>query len=180
MNTSSKISKNNNYMSLSKISYGYKINPKWAVDKWLSEPTTLEFMQLWETINNPGFKKDEFIDMCTDALSVGSSPNPGILIEKCNNKSFFVDKDFDGDIYLHKELAIDFASWLSPAFRTFCLMNIKDCDGEKFNFRTEEDYVVSPKSLAQYSQKKALENYKKQIKSYQQLNESNSVSYFLK
>ena len=34
------------FMSLNKISSGYDIDVSWAVDKWLSEPTTLEFIQL--------------------------------------------------------------------------------------------------------------------------------------
>lgn len=47
MNASVNVQENEKvFMSLDKISYGYDIQPSWAVDKWLSEPTTLEFIQL--------------------------------------------------------------------------------------------------------------------------------------
>ena len=48
------------YMSVSKISEGYNINSVWARDKWLSEPTTLETIQLWESMHNLDFDIDVY------------------------------------------------------------------------------------------------------------------------
>lgn len=150
------------FMSLSKISYGYDLNPKWASEKWLSEPTTLEFISLWESLHNLDFKKDAFIELCSNALSHGGSPNVEELKSKSKIKGMFVDKNFNEGIYLHKDIAMDFASWASPSFRTFCLllMNNGGCN-IKFNFNSEEDFVIGSKTLAEITKKQALENYQK-------------------
>ena len=148
-------------MSFSKICYGYDIDPTWALEKWLSEPTTLEFIQLWETLHNIDFKKDEYIKLCSEALGVGAAPDVLKLISLCNVCGINI-KTFDSpEIYLHKDLAIDFASWASPAFRTFCLLLMqKDWTESQNKFKSEEDFVISSKTLAQYTQANALQNFK--------------------
>lgn len=153
--------KNNAYMSLSKICYGYDIDPVWAQRKWLSEPTTLEFIQLWEQLHNLNFNKSKYIELCSKSLSVGNSPSIKTLLFKCKIKSiFFVDDNFK-DLLLHKDLAIDFASWLSPSFRTFCLLALqKKWTENETNFKSEEDLIIGPKTLAQFTQKEALKNFK--------------------
>lgn len=150
------------FMSLSKISVGYDLDPKWAADKWLSEPTTLEFIQLWETLHNLSFKNTEYLELCSTALSVGCAPTVEEMKNKSCVKGLFVDRDFDGDIFIHRDIAMDFASWASPAFRTFCLCLMRQggCD-TKFNFKSEEDFVISSRTLAQLTKRQALQNFQK-------------------
>lgn len=162
--SNNKQKQNKDYMSLSKISYGYDLNPKWAADKWLSEPSTLEFIQLWENLHNIDFNKEAYIDLCSCALSVGSSPSVYELQKMSNIKSMFVDKEFDGEIFMHKDIAIDFASWASPAFRTFCLLTLQDKENIcETNFVSEEDFIIGAKSLAEFTKKNAFRKYKQEL-----------------
>ncbi len=79
----------------------------------------------------------------------------------------FIDKDFNDDIFIHKDLAIDFASWISPAFRTFCLLLAqKDYLKTVVNFTNEEDFIISNKTLAKCTKDLALQNYKSQVDSF--------------
>lgn len=83
------------------------------------------------------------------------------LISICNVCGINFNNLEDKEIYLHKDLAIDFASWASPAFRTFCLLLMqKNWSESKNKFKSEEDFIISSKTLAQYTQANALENFK--------------------
>lgn len=150
------------FMSLSKISYGYDLDPKWAADKWLAEPTTLEFIQLWESLHNLSFDNNAYLELCSNALSVGASVQVEEMQHNAHVSGIFVDKAFDGDIFLHKDLAMDFTSWASPSFRTFCLVLLRNGNlSTKYNFNSEEDFIISSKTLAKLTQQQALKNYKK-------------------
>ncbi len=130
------------------------------MDKWLSEPTTLEFIQLWESLHNLDFKKDEYIKVCSDALGIGASPGVNELILRCNVQGICINKERGDEIFAHKDLAIDFASWASPAFRTFCLLLMQEnWDASESRFKSEEDFVISSKTLAQFTKANALKNF---------------------
>lgn len=155
---------NKTFMSLNKISYGYSLNPKWAVDKWLSEPTTLEFIQLWESLHNLDFDTRKYIELCSSSLSMGCCPSIEELKEKCHVISIFADRAFSDNIFIHKDLAMDFASWASPSFRTFCLLLLRQgvCDMQ-LNFNSEEDFIISSKTLAEFTKQNALKNFQNSL-----------------
>ncbi len=113
-------------------------------------------------MHNLDFKKQNFIALCSDALGNGAAPQVEELHKKACVKSLFIDRDFDGDIFIHRDIAMDFASWASPAFRTFCLCLMRDgCFDVGYHFKSEEDFVISTKTLARLTQKQALKNYQK-------------------
>lgn len=158
-----KQTKKQNYMSLDKIAYGYKINPRWAAEHWLSEPTTLEYIQLWEATHNTNFKNEKFLELCSVSLAHKTFPTVIELINKAKIKCIFVDSNFDRSIYLHRDIAIDFASWLSPAFRAFCLLNIQSKSKDLISFVSEEDLIISDQTIAKATKQSALKAYIKEV-----------------
>ena len=146
------------YMSIEKISDGYKIDAVWAKDKWLSSPSTLELIQNWELMHNPDFNNDTYKDLCFTALSNGCSPEIEELIKYANAQSFIVDLT---DIYMHQDIAIDFAQFLSPAFKGYCTLSLKK--GRALNFKNEEDYIISNRALAEDVKKDSIEAFEYQV-----------------
>lgn len=142
------------YMSIEKISEGYKIDAIWAKDKWLSNPSTLELIQNWELMHNPDFDNETYKDLCFTALSNGCAPEIEELINLANAESFIVDLT---DIYIHQDLAIDFASFLSPAFKGYCTLSLKK--GRALHFRNEEDFIISNRTLAEDTKKDSIEAF---------------------
>ncbi|MDO5329308.1 MAG: KilA-N domain-containing protein [Coriobacteriia bacterium] len=147
------------YMMLRKISEGYDINSVWARDKWLSEPTTLETIQLWEQMHNLDFDVDIYNQLCAIALKHDCAPEIYELIDKAHVKSFIFDKK---ELFLHKDIAVDYAQWLSPSFRGYTTLCLKN--GVTLNFNSEEDFIVSDKALAEFTKRYALESYEYSIK----------------
>lgn len=76
-------------------------------------------------MHNLDFNKERYINLCSDALGIGSSPNVKDLIFKCRVRCISLESVESENVYLHKDIAIDFASWVSPAFRTFCLLQMQ-------------------------------------------------------
>jgi hypothetical protein len=59
---------NRNYLSITDIArYKNPIEPKDVVKNWLRSRTTIEFLGLWEKINNPDFKGVEFDPLLLEA-----------------------------------------------------------------------------------------------------------------
>lgn len=111
-------------------------------------------------MHNLDFDKNAYIKICSDALGIGASPSLKDLNLKCHVKGIFQDSNKGDEVFAHKDISIDFASWVSPAFRTYCLLlmqqNWSQCEA---GFKSEEDFVISSKTLAQYTQANALKNF---------------------
>lgn len=115
-------------------------------------------------MHNLDFNKETYLEICSNALSHGCAPQISELQKKCSIKCMFVDKEYYGCVFAHKDIASDFASMLSPAFRTYCLLALQDRNHESYlSFKSEEDYIVSPKTLADFTQKKALDSFCRQF-----------------
>ena len=92
------------------------------VEKWLRNKNTLEFLGIWEKINNPGFKTPEFGGFMKEAglnrfmLSVkrwSEATNAIGLVAKSGR--------FNSGTYAHKDIAFEFGSWLSAEFKLYLI-----------------------------------------------------------
>lgn len=171
-------SKGKRYLSLNKISYGYGINPKYALIKWLSDSNTLKFVQLWEQLNNTSFEIYNYEEICSDALNNKSYPLLKELINKAKIKSIVSDKKEDGLVYIHKDIALNYASWISPAFRTYCIFNLTS-NSKGFNLVSEEDYIISNYTIANITKDNALESFKKMAKNNIENINNQAYNYYL-
>jgi len=70
--------KDEDYISLTDIArYKNSIEPKDVVKNWMRNRNTVEFLGLWETINNPNFKGVEF-----DPFKIQAGLNSFVLSPK--------------------------------------------------------------------------------------------------
>jgi hypothetical protein len=92
------------------------------IEKWLRNKNTIEFLGIWERINNPIFNSPEFGGIKNDAglnrfaLSVKKwiKLTAAIgLISKAGR--------YGGGTFAHKDIAFEFASWLSPEFKLYLI-----------------------------------------------------------
>jgi len=117
--------KNNNedFISLTDIAkYKNQEFPADIVKNWLRMRSTINFLGLWERLNNPIFKLVEFDqvkNMAGDNVFV-LSPKKWIettgaigLISKSGR--------YEGGTFAHKDIAFEFASWVSPEFKLYLI-----------------------------------------------------------
>ena len=74
----------NDYISLTDIAKYKNDEPNDVIRNWLRSKDTIEFLGLWEIINNPNFKPVEFDGFKKEAESNAFTLSPQKWIEKTN------------------------------------------------------------------------------------------------
>lgn len=95
--------------------------PKDVVKNWMRSRTTIEFLGLWEQLNNPKFKGIEFDSFLFEAGSNSFTLSPSKWIEATNAIGIISKQGKNGGTFAHKDIAFEFASWVSSAFKLYLL-----------------------------------------------------------
>lgn len=91
------------------------------IEKWLRNKNTIEFLGIWEEMYNPDFNSPEF-----EGIKNEAGLNRFILsvkqwVEKTNSRGILAKAGRYGGTYAHKDIAFEFASWVSPQFKLYLL-----------------------------------------------------------
>lgn len=110
--------------------------PADVVKNWLRLRSTIEFLGLWEQLNNPQFNMVDFDQFKNDAGSNAFVMSPQKWI-KSTNAIGLISKSgrYGGGTYAHKDIAFEFASWLSPEFKLYIIKDyqrLKEDEGHRF------------------------------------------------
>ena len=110
------------YISLTDIAK-YKNNnaPADIVKNWMRSRSTIEFLGLWEKLNNPAFKLVEFDQFKNDAGANYFVLSPQKWIETTNAIGLVSKSGRYGGTYAHKDIAFEFASWISVEFKLYLI-----------------------------------------------------------
>ena len=112
----------NDYVSLTDIArYKNKEEPKDVVKNWLRVKNTIEFLGLWESINNPDFKGVEFDSFKNEAGSNAFTLSPKRWVESTNAIGIVSKSGKCGGTYAHKDIAFKFAAWISAEFELYII-----------------------------------------------------------
>lgn len=78
---------------------------------------TLEFIGLWETLNNPNFNRVQFDAFRNEAGLNRFTMTPSKWIESTGSIEIVSKSGRYGGTYAHYDIAMEFASWLSSEFK---------------------------------------------------------------
>jgi hypothetical protein len=104
------------------------------IESWLRNRNTVEFLGVWERINNPGFNSPGFegirnkagLNRFTLSVKQWSTETRGVgLVAKAGRY---------GGTFAHKDIAFEFGSWLSPEFKLYLItefQRFKRAEAEK-------------------------------------------------
>ncbi|MDF9628050.1 KilA-N domain-containing protein [Mesomycoplasma ovipneumoniae] len=116
----------NDYISLTDIARYKNIHePKDVVKNWLRVRDTIEFLGLWETINNPNFKGVEFDSFRKKAGSNAFTLSPQRWIENTKAIGIVSKSGRGGGTFAHPDIAMEFASWISAEFKLYLIQDYK-------------------------------------------------------
>lgn len=110
------------YISLTDIAkYKDSTRSDYIIQNWLRNRNTIEFLGIWEQINNPQFNPIEF-----DGFRKQSGLNSFILtpkqwIERTKACGIISKSGRYGGTYAHKDIAFEFASWISVEFKLYLI-----------------------------------------------------------
>jgi len=93
----------------------------YILQNWLRNRSTIEFIGLWEQLNNPNFNSIEFDGIKNLAGSNSFSLTPKRWIESTNAIGIISKTGRYGGTFAHKDIAFEFASWISAEFKLYLI-----------------------------------------------------------
>jgi hypothetical protein len=110
------------YISLTDIARKKNaLEPKDVVKNWMRSKTTIEFLGIWEQLNNPHFKGVEFDSFLYEAGSNAFTLSPSKWIETTNAIGILSKSGNKGGTFAHKDIAFEFATWISSEFKLYLI-----------------------------------------------------------
>lgn len=88
---------------------------------WLRNKNTVEFLGIWEQLNNPDFKPLEFERFLQQAGLNRFSLSPAKWVEATGAIGLVSKAGRGGGTYAHRDIAFEFGSWLSPEFKLYLI-----------------------------------------------------------
>lgn len=95
------------------------VEPKDVVKNWMRLKNTLEYLGLWEVLNNPVFKGVEFDPLLKEAGSNAFTMSPSRWVEQTGAIGLITKNGPGGGTYAQRDIAFKFASWVSVEFELY-------------------------------------------------------------
>jgi hypothetical protein len=102
------------------------------IRNWLRNRNTIEFLGIWEQLNNPNFNPVEFDGFRKLAGLNSFTLTPSQWIEKTNAVGIISKPGRYGGTYAHKDIAFEFASWISVEFKLYLIKEFQRLKDEEF------------------------------------------------
>lgn len=148
------------FISLTDIARRSNTRTEIVIQNWMRTRGTINFLAVWEQLNNPNFNHIEF-----DVIKLQTGNNAFVLsvidwVQKTQAKGIYAKAGRYGGTYAHKDIAMEFLSWLDPVFKLYVIRefdrlktneNIKE--GVEWNFRrmlTKVNYHIHTDAVKTY------------------------------
>lgn len=100
--------------------------PRFVVINWLRNRNTIEFLGIWEKIHNPNFNRAGFDTVRSNAGLNSFTISPSKWIDETNAIGIFSKSGrYDSGTYAHEDIALEFASWISPEFKLYFIKEFR-------------------------------------------------------
>jgi hypothetical protein len=94
----------------------------YVISRWLSARYTIEFIGIWESVYNNGFNVVEFNNIKTESGTRGYVLTSKQWIERTGAIGIISKAGRYGGTYAHKDIAFEFAAWLSAEFKFYLIL----------------------------------------------------------
>lgn len=112
----------NDYISLTDIAKKRQGEyPGYVIQNWMRNKSTVAFIGLWESLHNPDFNCIEFEAIKNEAGTNSFVLTPKRWIETTNAIGIVTKGGRYAATYAHKDIAFEFASWISPEFKLYII-----------------------------------------------------------
>ena len=107
------------YISLTDIARHKSDDPTAVIGNWMRNRNTIEYLGIWETLYNPGFKPLEFDGFRKEAGLNAFTLSPQKWINTTGAIGIVSRSGRYGGTFAHKDIAFKFASWISVEFELY-------------------------------------------------------------
>ena len=135
------------------------------ITDWLRNRNTLEYIGIWEKVYNPNFNYGEFAIIKSQSGLNSFKISVKEFVERTNAISLQAKAGRYGGTYAHKDIAFEFAMWISPEFKIYIIKEFQRLKADeqkllgwsakrelaKINYRIHTDAIkqnLIPKELS--------------------------------
>ncbi|MFV0265620.1 MAG: KilA-N domain-containing protein [Draconibacterium sp.] len=118
----------------------------YIIQNWMRTRSTIEFLGLWELLNNPDFNSIEFDGFRNESGSNSFTLTPKKWIQATHSVGIISKAGRYGGTYAHKDIAFEFASWLSPTFKLYLIteyQRLKEIETNQYNLEWNVKRILS-------------------------------------
>ena len=117
----------NEYISLTDIArYRNSDDPRFAIQNWMRNRNTIEFLGLWETLHNPNFNRVQFDTFKNEAGLNRFVMTPSKWIDLTGAIGIITKAGrYGSGTYAHSDIAMEFASWISSEFKLYLMKDYR-------------------------------------------------------
>ena len=117
---------NKEYISLTDLArYADEDDPRYPIQNWMRNKDVISYLGLWESIHNEIFKGVEFDAFKNEAGSNKFKISPQKWIRETNAIGIISKSGNNGGTYARSDIALEFASWLSPEFKLYVIQEFQ-------------------------------------------------------
>ena len=147
------------YISLTDIArIKNSIEPKDVVKNWMRLRSTLEYLGLWEKINNPNFKGVEFDPLLSESGKNSFTMSPTRWVNEFNAIGIKTKPTKNGGTFAHRDIALEFASWISAEVKLYIIkefQRLKLEESEQLEWQgkrllTKINYLIHTDAIKKY------------------------------
>ena len=112
------------------------------VTDWLRNKNTLEYIGIWEKVYNPDFNYGEFSIIKNQAGLNRFKISVKDFVSKTNAISLYAKAGRYGGTYAHKDIAFEFAMWISPEFKIYIVkefQRLKEEEQRQFGWSAKRE-----------------------------------------
>ena len=165
---------NKEFISLTDLArYANSEEPKIPIQTWMRNKDVIAYLGLWEKLNNENFKGHEFTTFENLAGKNSFYMSPQKWIKETNAIGIISKSGNNGGTYARSDIALEFASWLSPEFKLYVIQEFErlkrnesyqhKMDWTANRMLAKTNYRIHTDSIKQNIVPKITENQKKYI-----------------
>ena len=112
-------------------------DPRFVIQNWMRTRSSVEFLGIWEVLNNPNFNRVEFDTVRNESGSNAFVMTPSKWIELTGAIGIRSKPGRYGGTFAHKDIAFEFASWVSVEFKLYLIkefQRLKEVEREQMGW----------------------------------------------
>lgn len=120
------------------------------IRNWMRNRNTVEYLGLWERLNNPKFKGVEFDTFKSEAGLNSFNLTPKKWIESTDAIGIISKSGRNGGTYAHKDIAFEFGAWISAEFKLYIILEyqrLKEIESNSLNIEWDVKRSISKVNL---------------------------------
>ena len=109
----------------------------YIIQNWMRNRNTIDFLGIWEQLNNPGFNSIEFDGIRSQAGLNSFSLTPKRWILQTGAIGVVAKTGRFGGTFAHQDIAFEFASWVSVEFKLYLIkefQRLKEVEREQLGW----------------------------------------------